>query len=568
MATDEVVANVFGGVIEQLRQQARKGSYKTNPVLWAKDVLGIDPWSKQIDILEAVQANDHVAVRSCHGSGKSYIASILACWWVAVHPEGEAIVVTTAPTYHQVHSILWEDIRKHHINAAQRFKDGLSPMRLPGSITQSDMWKSDSGTVMGFGRKPADNNDHGFQGIHRRYVLVIIDESCGIRENLFTAVEAITTTENSRILAIGNPDDPATHFNKFFTKSDEEVWARIDVSSFDSPNFTKNHAGHYNGCDDPECLAREWAKRWDRDKNTPVDTLPLLPNEEWVEQRRKAWGEDSPLWLSKVLGKFPLQSVNTLFSRDTLNRGIDTDVQPMRSSSVILGVDLARFGPDYSTIYKYEYGPTNKKDEKGDKTGKYTGKDGGQLRLVDFWGGKADEQGVDGMESAARVHQWAQSLGADEVRIDAEGVGGPILDQIVRLSDGAYTVIAMKGSAASPDKMRWKNARAYWYDSLRERMFNNEIDIDAEDKKLEDELEQIQYFFEPRFHALQIESKEDMAKRGIKSPDFSDAAVYAAADMSAIVGNPLARFAPGDRISMDVADFLGLAGESGMISPL
>src|SRR5690606_28446576 len=172
-----------------------------------------------------------------------------------------------------------------------------------------------------------------------------------------------------------------------------------------------------------------------------------------------------------------------------------------------------------------------------------------------------------GMESAARVHQWAQSLGADEVRIDAEGVGGPILDQIMRLSDGAYTVIAMKGSAASPDKFRWRNARAYWYDRLREKMFNNEIDIDPKDTKLELELEQIQYFFEQRFKALQIESKEDMERRGVKSPDYADAAVYAAADMSSFVDNPLARFAPGDRISMTAEDFLGFASEHGFISP-
>lgn len=560
MATDEVVNAVLNDAIASLRQQSRKEIYRTDPVAWAKDVLGIEPWSKQQDILAAVQEYDHVAVRSCHGSGKSYIASILACWWIAVHPEGEAIVVTTAPTYHQVHSILWEDIRKHHLNADQRYKEGLSPMRLPGRIKANDEWKSDSGVVLGFGRKPADNNDHGFQGIHRRYVLVIVDESCGIRENLFTAVEAITTTENSKILAIGNPDDPASHFNKFFTK--DKTWHRIDVSSFDSPNFTKNHAGHADGCEDPECLVRGWAERWERDKNTPADTLPLLPNSEWVEQRRQAWGEGSPLWLSKVLGEFPLQSINTLFSRETLNKGIDTDCKPMRASRVVLGVDLSRFGPDYSTIYKYEEGPTKNEE------GKYAGKIAGQLRLVDFWGGKADEVEVDGMESAARVHQWALTLGADEVRIDAEGVGGPILDQITRLSDGAYAVIAMKGSAASPDKFRWKNARAYWYDRMREKMYNNEIDIDPKDSKLENELEQIQYFFEQRFKALQIESKEEMERRGIKSPDFADAAVYAAADMGDFLDNPLSRFAPGDRISISAEDFLGFAAQHGYISPL
>ena len=568
MAADEIVNDVFDSVIEQLKQQSRKSRYSSDPVLWAQDVLGVTPWSKQQDILQAVQDHDHVAVRSCHGSGKSYIASIIACWWIATRPEGEAIVVTTAPTYHQVHSILWEDIRKHHINAGERYRSGLSPMKLPGHVTQSDQWKSDSGVVLGFGRKPADNNDHGFQGIHRRYVLVIVDESCGIRENLFTAVEAITTTENSKILAIGNPDDPASQFNKFFLPNND-VWHTLDVSSFDSPNFTRNHAGHYEGCEDENCLKREWAKRWDRDRTiVPDDVLPLLPNSEWVEQRRKEWGEDSPLWLSKVLGQFPLQSVNTLFSRDTLNRGLDTSVKPSRTSKIVLGVDLARFGPDYSTIYKYEEGPTMGKNEKGEPTGTFDGPMGGKLTLVDFWGGKADEDGVDGMEAASRVHQWAQKLGADEVRVDAEGIGGPILDQINRLSDGGYRVIAMKGSAASPDRFRWANARAWRFDKMREKMFLGLIDIDPLDTKLEAELEQIQYHFKNNQKALQIESKEDMDRRGVKSPDFADAACYACADLSELEENPLlGHLSPGQRVSMSAYDFLGLAEGAGLISP-
>jgi len=550
MAIDDVVASVFDSVIESLRQESRKSRYQTDPVAWARDVLGVDPWSKQQDIMNAVQNHNHVAVRSCHGSGKSFVAAVLACWWISTRPIGEAIVVTTAPTYAQVHSILWEDIRKFHIKAKERYEAGLSPMMLPGYITQSDQWKSDDGTLMAFGRKPADNNDHGFQGIHRRYVLVIIDESCGIKENLFTAVEAITTTENSCILAIGNPDDPATTFRKFFGV--DQNWYNIDVSSFDSPNFTRQHAGHYDKCTHEDeqmrqwCQEREWAKRWDRDKSVAKETLPLLPNHEWVEERRKAWGTESPLWMSKVLGQFPLQSVNTLFSTDTLNRGIDTEINPTSNTPVILGVDLARFGPNYSTIYSNI---------------------GGKIRLVDKWGGKADEALVDGMESAARVHQWAQSLGATEVRIDSEGVGGPILDQVNRLSEGSYTVVMMKGSRPSPDNYRWVNSRAYWYDKLREDMFNGKIDIDYTDTRLLEELEQIQYHFKNRYKSLQIESKEEMEKRGIASPDFADAAVYAAADMSYVTNNPLGRFQPGDRISFTATAILGIEDDEWTISP-
>lgn len=549
---DDVTKGVFASAIDAMKAESRKSSYKDNPRAWCKDILGVDIWSKQEDMFVATLTNSHVTVRSCHGSGKSFTAALLACWWVCTRPIGEAIVVSTAPTYHQVHAVIWENIRKFHALAEERYKQGLSPMKMPGYITQSDQWKSESGVLMGFGRKPADNNDHGFQGIHRRYVLVLVDESCGIRPNLFEAVEAITTTQDSCILAVGNPDDPATQFNKFFQLT--ELWHSIDIMAFDSPNFTKKHEGHYTECTDEDpwvrtqCQKREWAKRWDRDKALGLghDVLAQLPNEEWVEQRRYAWGTESPLWLSKVLGEFPRQSINTLFSAETLYRGHDKIINPVHGTRVILGVDLSRFGPNYSTIYSNI---------------------GGKIRLVDKWGGKADEQ-VDGMESAARVHQHAQSLGADEVRIDSEGVGGPILDQIVRLSEGSYQVIAMKGSRPSPDIYRWLNSRAYWYDKMREDMFTGKIDIDPNDKTLYEELEGIQYHFKNRYKSLQIESKEDMEKRGVASPDHADAAVYAAADMSYVTENPLGNYTIGDKVSISASGYLGLDGFSWTISPL
>lgn len=555
MAVDPVVNSVLGGVIDQLRQQSRKSRYYNDPVLWARDVLGIDPWSKQRDILMSVQENIRTAVRSCHGSGKSYIASIIAAWWVSTRPLGEAIVVTTAPTYHQVHSILWEDIRKHHINAAQRYKDGKSPMELPGYITQSDQWKTDDGMLIGFGRKPADNNDHGFQGIHRRYVLVIIDESCGIKKNLFTAVEAITTTENSRILSIGNPDDPATEFFEFFknklNKDGSPIWQKIDVSSFDSPNFTRQHAGHYDGCENPECLERGYAVRWDRDKNIDPNTLPLLPNETWVDARRIDWGEDSPLWASKVLGRFPDTTTNTLFSISTIYEGHNVEVQPLRESKIVLGVDVARFGADYSTVYLAEQGIV-----KGSQS-----KQGTQVRLIDSWA-QADAD-----ESVNRIHQLALSNGVHEVRIDGEGMGGPMVDRLTKLADTTYRVVSMRGNAASPDRFRWLNARAWWYAEAEARMRNGEIDIDPQDEKLQNELLAHRYHFKNQFSSLQIESKDEMDRRGIKSPDFSDAFCYAIAEMDNITLNPLSQFRPGDQFSLDTAQLLGYGEDFSLFGP-
>jgi len=170
-----------------------------DPVTWASERAGVHLWSKQREIAETLAAHKRTAVQSAHGIGKSFLAATLAAWWVDVHPADETMVVTTAPSLDQVHAILWEEIRGLHDRAS-----------LSGVVQRTDRWLV-GGRLVGMGRKPPDYSESAFQGIHRRYVLVILDEACGIPAWLWTAVETITTGDDCRIMAIGNPDDPNSH---------------------------------------------------------------------------------------------------------------------------------------------------------------------------------------------------------------------------------------------------------------------------------------------------------------------------------------------------------------------
>ncbi len=241
-------------------EPVKPNPYLADPVGWVRDKLGEHLWSKQRAIAESVRDNRRTAVKSCHNAGKSWIASRIAAHWIATHPAGEAFVASTAPSYPQVHAILWEEIRK----AAKAGYRAGNP--LPGRVLQSDDWKLDDGTLAGWGRKPADTDEHGFQGIPRRYVLVILDEACGIPRQLWTAVEAITTNADCRILAIGNPDDPNTEFGDVCKPG--SGWNVIQISAFDTPNFT--------------------------DEPFPDDLRPLMLDPEWVEDKKRRWGEDPP----------------------------------------------------------------------------------------------------------------------------------------------------------------------------------------------------------------------------------------------------------------------------------
>ena len=47
-------------------------------------------------------------------------------------------------------------------------------------------------------------------------MLVIIDEAGGVPKSIFDAVDALATNIDARVVAVGNTDDPASHFATIF----------------------------------------------------------------------------------------------------------------------------------------------------------------------------------------------------------------------------------------------------------------------------------------------------------------------------------------------------------------
>jgi hypothetical protein len=445
-----------------------------DPVVWAREKLGIDLWSKQREIAQSVRDNRRTAVRSCHDAGKSFIASVIAAWWIDTHPPGEAFIVSSAPSKDQVHAILWAEI-------SQRHKQG----NLAGRVLQNDQWKLDDGTLIGWGRKPADTDEHGFQGIHRRYVLVILDEACGIPDQLWTAVEAITTNQDSRILAIGNPDDPATEFGTVCKPG--SGWSVIGISAFDTPNFT--------------------------DEVVPNSLRPLLLDPEWVEDKKRRWGVESPRYLSKVLGEFPEVGDDTLISPALIEAAQRRTLDP--GTEIRLGVDVARYGSDQTIIMRAE-GPV--------------------VRTIGAYSKQSTTETTGRVVAAAR-----DTEGPVEIRVDGVGVGGGVVDSLMEMAtaedrpiDDVWWVIDMQAGSGAEDPARFKNARAEWFWGLRERFQDGDIDIDPTDDELAAQLGTIKFKYTARGQ-VQIESKDDMKKRGLPSPDRADTLMLVTAFVPEVV---------------------------------
>jgi len=440
----------------------------------------------------------YLATESFIPTHNSFTMGVAATWWVSTRGAG-SLVVSTAPTYAQINKILWAEIRKHWVRH-----------NLPGTVLQSDEWrvetKNEEGRVVdelvAFGRRPSDENESAFSGLHReKGVLFLIDEAVGCPQMIFTAAEVNTTAENCRILAIANPDNIQTPFGRIF-KTEDPTWNRMSISVYDTPAWTGEKVS---------------------DK-----LLSLLPQKVWVDDMAIQWGRTSARFMSKIAAEFPTESDTMFFTQEDIIQGINTEIVDDADIDVVMGVDIARMGDDSSCIY--------------------TNRDG-FVRLHSVW------QKVNLFESASRIHTAAVEMGATQVRIDGTGVGAGVIDILMNHQDFAkhsYIVISMIGSGASPDSLRWYNARAWRHDVLRMAVRANSLDLDAADEKLHSEMMDVQYMFSPK-GGIQIESKADMRKRGVKSPDLLDAVTYAVADVSDLLDEG---FKPGDKVTAGLEDML------------
>lgn len=297
----------------RLRERTRAASrdrYAHAPVAWIQERARGFLYEKMRLIAQSVHDNRRTAVPSCHDAGKSWLSARICMWWLDSSEPGEAFVVTTAPSAKQVKSILWKEMRRVYVTT-----------KMPGRMNQTEYWMNNEMVAMG--RKPNDDDPTAFQGIHSRKVLVLMDEACGIPEALYIAANSLIANEFGRMLAIGNPDDPDSYFARICGPGSD--WNIISISVFDTPNFT--------GIDAPQ------------------EVKDVLVNKIYEEEMRKDVGIDSPVYISKVLGRFPENKKDGVILLSWIRQCQIDDPSTYTSEQLLpveLGVDVGAGGDETS----------------------------------------------------------------------------------------------------------------------------------------------------------------------------------------------------------------------------
>jgi phage terminase large subunit len=305
-AKDRTVNGEFAAAAARVREFAAvmqwpNPRYADDPVGFARDVLGVEPWAKQIEILEAVRDHGRVSVVSGHKVSKSHSAAILAIWWFATR--SDARVCMTSVTSRQVDAILWREVRKLLSKARHRIDGDVH------ELARSGLKASDFREIVGFTAKEAE----AVAGISGANLLYILDEASGIPSAIFEAIEG-NRAGGARLVMFSNPTRTT---GEFFDShhSKKALYRCIHVSSADTPNVIEGRV-----------------------------VIPGLATRAWVDEKRIEWGEDSPLFKVRVLGQFVRNEEGRILSLHALTESSTRWYETPATGRLYIGLDPAGDG--------------------------------------------------------------------------------------------------------------------------------------------------------------------------------------------------------------------------------
>jgi hypothetical protein len=310
----------------------------------------------------------------------------------------------------------------------------------------------------------SERNTEAFAGLHNKdkRVLLVFDEASAIPDVIWETAEGALTDADTQMvwLVCGNP--------------------------------TRN-SGRFR-----ECFGR-FKHRW---TTRQIDSRTVrITNKAQIDQWVKDYGEDSDFVRVRVRGVFPRAGTTQFIPSDVVSMAATRD-DPGASlyDPLILGCDVGRFGDDESVIYIRK------------------GRDGRTHPPLKF-------RGLDTMQFAARIAEQCEFYRADAVFVDGGGVGGGVVDRLRQLRVPVIEVQfggSPDRSAPGAEAHRYANKAAEIWGWMRDWLKGGAIP-DDNDLRAELESREYGYVLMSGNECIQLESKKDMKKRGLSSPDCADA---------------------------------------------
>jgi hypothetical protein len=406
------------------------GPYATDPARYVAEVLGVQWWSKQVEIAESLlRPPFRTLVKACHKVGKTHLGGGLVNWWYDSFDPG--LVLTTAPTDRQVRDLLWKEVR------VQRGRHGGFPgPKMPRLESAANHF------AHGFTAKDGDS----FQGSHSAHTLFIFDEAVGVDSVFWETAESMFN-EGGAWLAIFNPTDTSS---QAYTEELSGGWNVISLSVLEHPNIAAELAGLPPPFPAAMRLSRleSLLHKWCR----PVEGKHRATDIEWPPQSGQ-YLRPGPIAEARLLGRWPSQATNNVWSDGSWQVAEQLLLPEPQDVPVEIGCDVARFGDDWTAIH-VRRGPISLHHESAN--GWSTTETAGRLKqLANEWGRYC---GTEGRQIA--------------VKIDDDGVGGGVTDQAED-----YHFVGLSGANTAIDAEGYPNRRSELWFSVAERGLDERLSL-------------------------------------------------------------------------------------------
>ena len=437
---------------EKIRQVMNewRNRYYEDPVLFVREVLGVDPDPWQIEFLGAIARGDRkISVRSGHGVGKSTGSSSAMLWYFLTRSPVK--VVVTAPTSAQLFDAMFAEL-KRWINELPELLKQMIEVKQDRIVFRSapdEMFIS--------ARTSRAEQPEALQGIHSEHVMLVADEASGVPEAVFEAAAGSMSGHSAVTLLLGNPTRSSGFFFDTHNRLSGE-WTTFRVSCVDSPRVS----------------------------------------EDYVNEMKSRYGEDSNAYRIRVLGDFPRSDDDTMIPMELIDGARQRDVAQNKYAPVVWGLDVARFGSDSSALCKRQANAVTEK--------------------IRIW------KNLDLMQlTGAVVAEYEVLSDAEkpaEILVDSIGLGAGVVDRLMELGLPARGINVSESPSFGT---QYRNLRAELWAKAKTWLERRDCYL-PNDERLIAELATVRYKFASN-GKLQIESKDDIRKRGLASPDVADAFV-------------------------------------------
>lgn len=451
-----------------------------NPVLYARQRLGISLTWQQREILEAIKhPGAKVSVRSGHGIGKTGACGTAIFWFMETRPFSK--VPCTAPTASQLRDVLWAEMAKLQRLADQQ----ANKMGLPDWLNHSALFEITRDRVLAndareewyaVARTSGRNNPDALQGFHATEVTVsedgsgieegedecdgkilfVIEEASGVYEPVFQVAEGALSSHGARLLMPGNPTKNSGYF--------------ADSHKHGRGQFT---ALHFKSDDSP------------------------LVSPEYRQRLVRKYGEGSNVVRVRADGEFPKHEDDVLIPIDACEQAI-TQEKYEENCEIRLGVDVARYGDDRTV---------------------YTVRQGRNLLHIKIDAKKST------MEVAGTAKYLRNKFDCARIFVDVIGVGGGVVDRLRELGENVVEVnVSNSAPLRSGSDEQGRIMRDHIWIEMRDWMLTAPSFADVEDQIAQDlagELASVKFKFDSDGR-IKVESKDDMKKRLGNSPDIAD----------------------------------------------